>query len=76
MTMKREPKDLSHKALVGLAVGLLEMMYGDTEGDIETWNPEMRVSGAELVDWVHEEMRSLRLIPDAGPRNREREENP
>jgi hypothetical protein len=73
MATKREPKDMSHQELLGLVEGLREVMYGDTEyrteGEVETWNPDLPVSGADLIDWVTEEFRSLGLIPEPGPRN-------
>ena len=64
MATKREPKDLSRKQLVGLVEGLRELMYGDTE----VWNPDMEVSGSDVVEWVHLEMVALGLVPDSGPR--------
>lgn len=50
--------------LASLAAGLRVMMYG-AEG---SWQPDKHVSGADLVEWVGNEMNELRLIPERGPR--------
>lgn len=55
--------------LASLAAGLRAMMYGGTVGDgLPTWEPDMHVSGADLVEWVGNEMNELGLIPKRGPR--------
>jgi hypothetical protein len=65
----REPGDLSRAELVGLAEGLREMMYGDVDDEGNpAWEPSREVSGADLVEWVAEELARLGLVPDAGRR--------
>ena len=65
----REAGDLSRAELVGLAEGLRELMYGDVDGEGNPiWDPGREVGGADLVEWVAEEMARLGLVPPAGRR--------
>lgn len=65
----KSPQDLTKDELVELVEGLREMMYGDADDEGNpTWNPDMEVVGADLVDWVCEEMSRRGLVPEAGPR--------
>jgi hypothetical protein len=80
MATIRTPGDLTHAELVTLVDGLRDIMYADTEyateGDIETWNPELEFDFNILRWWVHQEMETLGLVPEAGPRNLEQEAKP
>jgi hypothetical protein len=72
MATKRMPAELTHAELVTLVDGLIDMMYADTEhdteGDIETWNPALEFDFNILRAWVHQELETLGLVPEAGPR--------
>jgi hypothetical protein len=67
----RRPEDLSRDEAVAIVKGLREMMYrtcsDSPDSDIDLWDPDQSVSGADLVAWVAEEMGRHGLVPWVGP---------
>lgn len=64
---RRVPADLTREELVGIVDGLRAVMYGDAAADGRfVWNPDLSVSGADLVEWAGEELARHGLVPEGG----------